>query len=47
MNYAFNGRDLHKPTENRFFFLTGVSSDTGLLKAVLFVEIDDILDIIL
>lgn len=46
MDYAFNGRDLHKPTENRFF-LTGVSSDTGLLKAVLFVEIDDILDVIL
>lgn len=29
------------------FFLTGVSSDTGLLKAVLFVKIDDILDVIL
>lgn len=29
------------------FFKTGVSSDTGLLKAVLFVEIDDILDVIL
>lgn len=43
MNYAFNGRD----PLTTVFFKTGVSSDTGLLKAVLFVEIDDILDVIL